>query len=229
MNERTGKGPAAAAQNTRALNFRCVRSHPTISIPFPAVGTPSAYLVDGGGRVVSLPAPWRRGSPCPGRESSGVEPNTHSDGHGTTVRYLRRRGSMRRTWPQHRENGPRPGSTGSRATTLGCESTPKPPGRSSTGCSPAHGSTTTGLDTATRSFPAQPTCVGPSPPTASPSQPYPIARTTATAPISRGPTGPGRRRGREREGERRRSTCLPFQEDPVHSVPTTRAGLFGRS
>lgn len=62
--------------------------------PFPAVGTPSAYLVDGGGRVVSLPAHGAEEVPALAASLAGVELDAHSDGHGTTVRYLRRRGGM---------------------------------------------------------------------------------------------------------------------------------------
>ncbi len=62
--------------------------------PFPAVGTPSAYHVDGDGRVVSLPAHGAEEVPAKAARLAGVQLDVGSDSGGTTVRYLRGRGGM---------------------------------------------------------------------------------------------------------------------------------------
>jgi hypothetical protein len=62
--------------------------------PFPGVGTPSAYHVDGDGTVVSPTAHGAEDVPALAATLAGVGLDQRTEDDGTVVRYLRRRGGM---------------------------------------------------------------------------------------------------------------------------------------
>lgn len=64
------------------------------SDPFPGVGTPSAYHIDGEGIVVSPTAHGADEVPELLAQLAGITLDSHTDDDGNTVRYLRRRGGM---------------------------------------------------------------------------------------------------------------------------------------
>ena len=163
--------------------------------------------------------PWRRGSPRP---AAGLPGSNSRILTGTGQRHTSADGAAcapamaapPREWASTRVYR-------IRATTLGCESTPKPP-EGPRPVVPGARVHDDRVDTATRCrCPAQPTRVGRAP-DGTPSQPYPIARTTATAPISRGPTGPTAGVGNAGSAA---STCLPFQE--IRCTRTRDPGCSG--
>lgn len=84
----------AAAAEARATGIDLPLVFAPDDDPFPGVGTPSAYHVDGDGTVVSPPAHGAEDVPALAATLAGVELHQRTDDHGTVVRYLRRRGGM---------------------------------------------------------------------------------------------------------------------------------------